>query len=119
MKKPHYRDSIREYLTLVADPKLQDKEGPTEIICLWFDDLYAPADNPKIYNPGVFEKGLKDFESCFSQKELEAMRTFHNYFNSVVGKIDTNKSFEEIQKDSNWIKLSEEAKKALAAFSAP
>ena len=116
MKSLHYRESIREYLTLVADPRLQWKEGPTEIICLWFDDLYAPADNPKIYNPGVFEKGLEDFESCFSLKELEAMRTFHNYFNSVVDKIDTDKSFEEIQKDTNWIILSEEAKKALAVF---
>jgi hypothetical protein len=116
MKTLHYRESIREYLTLVADPKLQAKEGPTEIICLWFDDLYAPADDQKKYNPGVFEKGLKDFESYFSQNELETMRTFHNYFNSVVDKIDTDKSFEEIQKDPNWIKLSEEAKRALAAF---
>src|SRR5271170_4468169 len=98
MKTLHYRESIREYLTLVADPKLQDKEGPTEIICLWFDDLYFPNFNPKIYNPSVFEKGLKDFESCFSKNELEAMRMFHNYFNSVADKIDTDKSFEEIQK---------------------
>jgi len=44
------------------------------------------------------------------------MRTFHNYFNSVIDKIDTDKSFEEIQKDTNWIILSEEAKKALAVF---
>ena len=116
MKSLHYRGNILEYLTLVADSKLQWKEGPTEIICHWFDDLYVPAANPKIYNPGVFEKGLEDFELCFSQKELEAMRTFHNYFNSVVDKIDIDKSFEEIQKGQNWIKLSEEAKKALAVF---
>ena len=116
MKKLHYRESIREYLALVADTKLQCKEGPTEIICLWFDDLYLPADNPRTYNPGIFEKGLEDFESCFSKKELKAVQIFHSYFISVVDKINTNKSFEEIQKDPNWIKLGEEAKKALAFF---
>jgi hypothetical protein len=116
MGKLYFRESIQKYLELVADSKQQWQEGLTEIICLWFDDLYAPADNPKIYNPGVFEKGLKDFESCFSQKELEAMRVFRNYFDSVADKIDTDKSFEEIQKDPNWIGLALEAKKALAAF---
>ena len=115
MKSLHYRESIREYLILVADPKLQWKEGSVEIFCMWFDDLYVPADDPKKYNPGVFERGLKDFESCFSQKELEAMRVFHKYFDSIH-KIDIDRPFEEVQKDPEWIRLGEEAKKALAVF---
>jgi hypothetical protein len=118
MKSLHYRESIRAYLTLVVDPKLQWKEGPTEIFCMWFDDLYFPNFTSKGFNPGVFEKGLKGFESCFSTKELEAMRVFHEYFDSIH-KIDIERPFEEIQKDPRWIKLGEEAKKALAAFSAP
>ena len=44
------------------------------------------------------------------------MRIFHNYFESVVDKIETDKPFEEIQKDPNWIRLGEEAKKALMSF---
>ena len=123
MEKPDYRENLREsvqaYFKLVADPKQQWKEWPDEIFCMWFDDLYFPSFNPTIFNAGVFEKGLKDFESCFSPKELEAMPAFHKYFESIHDKIDIEKPLEEIQKDPNRIKLSVEAKKVLDIFEVP
>jgi hypothetical protein len=115
MKTLHFRESIKAYLELVADNKRQWEEGRVEIFCMWFDDLYFPAFNRNVFNPGVFEKGLKDFDSCFSAKELEAMRVFHEYFDSIH-KIEIERPFEEVQKDPDWIRLGEEAEKALAAF---
>jgi hypothetical protein len=116
MGKLHFKENIRKYLEVIADSKRQWEEGPTEIICMWFDDLYFPSFDSKIYNSGIFEKGLEDFESCFSKDELKAMQVFHGYFNSIADKIDTDKPFEEIQKDPNWIRLGSEAEKVLKTF---
>ena len=113
--KENLRKTIQCYLTTVSDQRLQTQAGPEEIFCMWFDDLYFPAFNPKSFNAGVFEQGLRFFESCFSKQELNALRNFHEYFNSIH-KIDISRDFNEVQKDPAWIELGVQAQMALAAF---
>lgn len=74
MAKLAYRKSIRELLEVIADPAKQRLEGATEIICGWIDDFYLPADDPELYAPRVHEKGVIEFNSCFSEEELVAVR---------------------------------------------
>lgn len=116
MAKLAYRKSIRELLEVIADPAKQRLEGVTEIICGWFDDFYLPADDPELYAPGVHEKGINEFKSCFSEEELAAIRKFHNFFSTIVKEIDTGLPISIIQEDPKWIRLGEEASEALNTF---
>ena len=59
---------------------------------------------------------MKDFESCFTTNELEALRKFHEYFNVIVKDIDTSLPLETIQKNPKWVNLGKEASKALKEF---
>ncbi len=116
MEKLAYLESIREYLKDLSNPQKQLGIGAIEIINNWFDDLYVPADDPNLYNPGVFEKGLREFESCFSKVELAALKKFHEYFVSIVNDIDVSLPFDVIQKDSKWVNLCNDASVALDKF---
>ncbi len=111
-----YKKGIRELLEIISDPVKRGNIGAVEIMCGWFDDLYLPADDPNHYNPGVYEKGVKDFESCFSQKELIALQSFHEYFSSVVEDLNTNDPSNNIQEDPVWINIGLEALKTLGEF---
>ncbi len=116
MKKLWYKEGIRELLEEISDPVKRSNVGAIEIICGWFDDLYLPADDPSIYNPGVFDKGVKEFESCFSKKELLVLQTFHDYFSSVVEDLKVEDSIHTIQDDPTWVKLGNMAVKVLSEF---
>jgi len=120
VKAPAYKENLREtiqhYPRTVSDQSLQTNPGPEELFCGWFNDWYFPAFNPKSFNAGVFEEGLKLFESCFSKEELNALHSFHEYFNSIH-EIDLDRDFDDLQKDPAWVELDVQAQKALAAFS--
>ena len=88
----------------------------TEAVCEWFDDLYAPADNPALYNPGAFERGLREWQACFSEPELAAMAEYHKYFESIERDFEVDRSWDEIEADSRWRGLIEAARKALDVF---
>ena len=106
----------RIFLESMAAPEKQEQLGPTEAFCLWFDDLYVLCHDPSIYNPGVYEKGLKEFESCFSNEELEAMARYHKYFGSIADDFNIDREWNEIQRDPLWQRLTNEAKDALNVF---
>ena len=115
MKIFYYRESIVEYFESISDSEAQRMLGPTEAFCKWFDDLYLPCFDPKICHPGVHEKGLKDFESCFSREELEAMAHYHEYFNSIRD-FNVDREWNKITQDPLWQKLTQEAMEALEVF---
>jgi len=122
--KQHYRKQIIDYLELVASKKAQLEyqisvpvaDVPAELFCMWFDDLYTPADDPSIYNPGVFEEGVREFESCFSTEEIEALKKFHEHFESVADAIPPNLRLEELQTNRLWREVMVAAVKALEVF---
>lgn len=116
MPELHYRESILDYFESMSVPEKQEQLGPTEAFCLWFDDLYMPCDDPGVYGPGVYEKGLKEFESCFSDEELKAMAQYHSYFSSMAGSFNIDREWGEIQNDPQWQQLTDEARNALKVF---
>ena len=116
MPELHYHESIRDYFGVMADPARQWTVGPTEAICEWFDDIYIPYHAAEHSNSQSWQQALRDFESCFSSAELDAMREYHAYFSSIVGHFDVDREWAAIQRDPAWIRLTSEAQKALAVF---
>jgi len=114
--KLHHHASIKQYFESLIDAECRSQKGATEAFCQWFDDLYFPVDSSDCYNPGVFEKTLVEWTSCFSEKELLAMQKFNAYFESIHDTFDVNRSCEDIERDPAWIDLISEAKMALASF---
>ncbi len=113
MTKLYYRESIIEYFESLI---FSVEQVPAEIVCVWFDDLYLPCGDSTLYNPGVFKKGLEEFNACFSKKELKVMQEFHHYFESIVDEFDTERKWVEITSDLSFLQLTEKAKKAINVF---
>ena len=71
---PDLRSGILDLLELLSsrDRQLEYERRvpqvsiPTELICMWFDDLYVPESEA--------------FKRCFSEEELAAMAAFNNYY---------------------------------------
>ena len=79
------KDKQIEYAKLVSD-----QTAITELVCMWFDDLYHP-DN-------------KIFVLAYSDKELEALKKFNAYYDTISDKIQ-NDSIEKLIADPNWVEL--------------
>lgn len=110
MTKLHYHDSVMGLLESLA--KLDPMVGPVELCCCWFDDFYFPAHKDKEgFNPGVWERGQKEWRECFSEKELKVLATFHEVFDSVVENVSEDQL--TFAQDANWLKVSAAAKAAL------
>ena len=125
--KELYRQYVIEYLELIASRKAQlayQKNVPiadvaAELFCMWFDDLYTPGeDDPSLYNLGVHEEGVREFESCFSSAELVALSEFHAFFKSVAHAIPEGLRLEDLHTNDLWCELMGAAKKALVHFEA-
>jgi hypothetical protein len=112
----HYREAAVSFFSALVDPEKRAQLGPTEAFCEWFDDFYAPADNPALYNPGVYERGLREWQSCFSTAELAAMAEFHAFFESIEEGFSVDRPYTEIEADPRWKGLIAAASKALNVF---
>ena len=104
-----YNEAIKDLLSRIST--LDEMLGPTEMICGWFNDLYFPCHDSSGFNEGVWEKGQRDWRSCFSDNELALLAHYHDEFEKVVNKLsDDPISFVD---DSNWIELSRMAGETL------
>lgn len=105
----HYRHSVIELLRDIA--ALNAGAGPVELVCGWFDDLYAPAEASQHTASVTWKQHLGEWEECFSQAELRALCSFNQVFESVEGRLSTDPV--SFASDPNWAKVSEAAKEAL------
>jgi hypothetical protein len=64
----------------------------------------------------VYEKGLREWQSCFSEAELKAMAEFHSYFKSIEKDFSVDRPYSEIEADPLWQGLVAAAARALDAF---
>jgi hypothetical protein len=101
--KLYHRESIVDLLADIAAN--QPRRSESELVCAWFDDFYLPAFDPQPYAPDVWMQGLRDFESCFTARELEALAGFHDFYDDW----DTSGN-------KDWRPVREQAAKALEVF---
>ena len=73
------RYTLLECLRNLAE--LKNQVAPIELVCEWFEDIYAPES--------------KKFSSQFSREELLVLRNFHESFDSVVNDIPLDKDWRE------------------------
>ena len=113
MTKLHYRESTLETLGLIA--RLDQKMGPTELICSWFDDLYFPGQKRMPEYPlDTWERGQREWRECFTEGELAVLASFHAVFESLVKDLPENATY---QKDRSWLRVAEAAQQALSQLS--
>lgn len=108
MDKLPYNREIRDLLVDLAD--LNPIVGPNELVALWFDTLYFPA---QAY---ISAESQDEWRSCFNGIELAALANFHQVFDAA---------FDELQIESpdwrgnfSWKTVSSAAYKALREIDA-
>jgi hypothetical protein len=90
--------------------------GPTEFICMWFDDLYVSGTKHReLFSPEVWQRGLRRFESCFTPSELQAMASFHQVFERELADL-LKIGWWEWENNPHWKIVADAARTALAEF---
>jgi hypothetical protein len=98
MSEHDWRASVRSVLTGIAT--LDERVGPVELACMWFDDLYAP--------------GTTQFDASFTAQQLNTLKAFHTVFEAESdGLSEDARSW---RTDKGWLRVSSAAKEALGAF---
>jgi hypothetical protein len=105
-----YNKLIRALLADLA--ALNSQTGPTELCCMWFDDLYFPGQSlPAEYPRDIWERGQREWKDCFSTHELGVLAKFHEVFASQLDMLPTTSQWRQ---DAGWLSVSRAAGAALA-----
>ena len=104
--KKNIRKNIIEALLLLSDRKAQSEYPvPVEWFCFWFDDGYYP-DN-------------EAFKSSFTQKELEALSEFNDFFKYAATQIgDPPSTPQELWAEPIWSQVNQKAEETLKKLTA-
>jgi len=97
------RTGLRELLALISDPESQreyERNVPvanvaTELICMWFDDLYHP--DPQWISGG------------FSPRELELLAEFHDFYDHRADSLPTDGGVAILQRSPEWSEVMRKA----------
>jgi hypothetical protein len=105
-----YNESARTILASLAT--LDESLGPTELISMWFEDLYFPGQEcPIDYASDIWERGQTEWRGCFTTGELAIIECFHSIFSAEVDTLSTDWS--TWRSDQGWNRVSEAARAAL------
>jgi hypothetical protein len=106
-----YHESVRDLLQHLSS--LEESLGPNELISMWFDDLYFPAQSrPNDYSAVSWDRGQTEWSACFTTEELSALAKFHAIFDHEVANLSTEWS--TWRSDPGWSRVSEAARVVLA-----
>lgn len=95
----------REVLDLLKDLRdLNPRLGPDELVALWFDALYFPAQS---YVSG---EAQAEWAANFTSEELSALREFNSMFDPLVRELPRLAGWEQ---DDGWLSVSRAAGHAL------
>jgi hypothetical protein len=102
-----FRVGVMEVLELLSSSKKQFEYADrlpnisilTELVCLWFDDIYIPDNS---------------FKQCFSEEELAAMAAFNTYFEKQYKLLPDHVGIPELLKNENWQQIMGQARQTLA-----
>ena len=111
-----WRQSILDLLREIASEV--PKSSMADFLCEWFDDLYLPGFDASLYIPEAYARGLSNFASCFSPRELEAMQKFHSVFDGCTDSVPDDLHGIEFLKNTEWQKIRVAALIALRDFEA-
>jgi hypothetical protein len=100
-------------MDLLADlGGLNPELGPIELCCMWFDDFYFPGQSrPSQYPIDTWERGQREWKSCFTEHELRVLATFHEVFASEIDELPVTGKWQE---DPGWQRVSTASRSALA-----
>lgn len=113
-KQLHYHQATLRLLDSIAS--LDDKLGPTELIEMWFSDLYFPGqEKPQGYRSEVWERGEKEWCECFTSDELKVLAAFHEEFAREVKSLSDDWS--SYRQDLGWLRVARTARIALNTLS--
>jgi hypothetical protein len=114
MTELYYHQSIQKQLVALAE--LDDRFGPDELICGWYDDLYFPAE--EVCPPGrsqvVWDRGQREWRECFTERELEVLAHFHEVFEQHIDYLVTDPP--NWRQDARWLAVRDAARVALDQF---
>ena len=108
MSELPYNREIRDLLDDLAE--LNPVVGPSELVALWFDALYFPA---QAY---VSADGQNEWRSCFTAVELSALAKFHEVFDAAADDLQIEEK--DWRESSGWKVVSSAASKALREIDA-
>lgn len=100
-----YHEEVLDLLEDIAS--LDSRIGADELVALWFDTLYFPAQSY------VETEGQAEWASCFSLSELSALAKFNMVFDGIVDGLVQDSSWRESE---GWLRVSAAAKIALKEF---
>ena len=103
MNQLPYNREVRDLLDDLAE--LNTVVGPSELVALWFDTLYFPA---QAY---VSAKDQDEWRSCFTAVELDALAKFHEVFEAAVNDLQIEEK--DWRESSGWKLVSVAALEAL------
>jgi hypothetical protein len=107
------RKEIIELLQLFASEEQQlayERDVPhvditAELVCMWFDDQYAPQQ--------------RDYKGCFTPAELAALEEFHRLYDERVARLPESQGTVRTWLGSPvWREVMEQARRALERVTA-
>ena len=105
-----YHKSVSNLLGHLSE--LEVSLGPTELIAMWFDDLYFPAQTrPNDSSAESWDRGQCEWRECFTCEERAALAKFHTAFDDEVSQLSTEWS--TWRSDVGWLRVSAAARVAL------
>ncbi len=79
---------------------------------MWFDDLYYPGSaHPEQFNPGVWDRGLRDWQTEFTVEELNVLAEFHQVLDSEFEALPAG--WPDWDNDPGWHRVRDAARGAL------
>jgi len=105
------RKSIIDFIRLISssDEQFEYENNvpianvPSELICMWFDDLYHP--NSEL------------FLNSFSAKESEDLSLFNEVYDSRVKNIPSSDGVKGLQENHSWLEVQSHANALLNKYS--
>ena len=115
-----YRQGAIDLLEMYASAEKQrnyqrdvpDVPVPVELVCMWFDDFWHVGEEPL----GAFAEQWKErFFQCFTAAELEALKDFHQFFDTRADGLPDD-DLEKLLGSPAWQEVMGKARETLRAF---
>jgi len=105
-----FRKSIIDFIKLISSPQKQFEyeknvpvaNVPSELICMWFDDLYHP-------NTDLFL-------NSFNAQEIEALSLFNELYDLRVKNITSSDGVKGLQINNSWLEVQSHASTLLHQY---